>query len=138
VMSVYGVDWLFTPTPSPQPSLTMTLTATASPTETPPPTRTLRPTFTTVPTLAALLPGTPAPTLRTGAINKDASARQEPSNNSSFVFSLRIADPVQVLEEATDAGGVLWYKILYVRDGSILVGWTLATNVNVMTVSTPN
>jgi hypothetical protein len=44
---------------------------------------------------------------------------------------------VQVLAEETDSEGRLWYKILYVRGDSTLIGWAQARDINVQPVVNP-
>ncbi len=142
-----------TPAPTPVPSRT------ALPSATPPPTATAylnnipllapdtatspsRPTKTPTPepspTPTLSLPTvTPTPAPRYGAISQDSAARLSPEPGAPWAFTLRLADPVQVLDEKRDSEGHLWYKIRYVRGESVLVGWAHDTDVNVQPPVTP-
>jgi hypothetical protein len=136
VASVYGISWLETPTLTPSPTVTHTITP--SPTVTSSSTVTPRPSATPVPSLTPTIVPTATAAPLAGAVNKDSAARLTPSGGAPWAFSLKAFDPVQVLEQTTDARGYLWYKILYVRDESILIGWALAEDINVQPAVAPN
>ncbi len=80
---------------------------------------------------------TPTAAPRYGAVKENSAARLSPSGLSPWAFTLRAADPVQVLAEETDSEGRLWYKILYVREESTLIGWAQASDINVQPVANP-
>ncbi len=112
------------------------------------------PTFTAVPATATpMLSATPQPTPsetpspppsltptaapRYGAVKENSAARLSPDGGSPWAFTLRVGDPVQVLVEEKDSEGRLWYKILYVRGDSTLIGWAQARDINVQPVVNP-
>lgn len=128
------------PTPTPTivrelPSATQAPTSTAAPSATleASPTATVVPSDTPFPTVAF----TPTPMPRIGAVNVDTAARLEPDPLAPWAFTLRQSDPVQVLDEVYDNDGRLWYRILYVRGDSQLIGWAQAQEINVQPTLAP-
>lgn len=112
-----------TVTPAPSP----TLLPTASPTDRPTATQVWTPTPAYTPTAVPLY----------GAIKENTAARLSPNGGSPWAFTLRAADPVQVLAETRDEYGNRWLKILYVRGDSTLIGWAQARDVNVLPTPIP-
>ena len=132
-----GFAFFQTPSATPQPTQTASPTATASPTPSPTTTSTPTPTATATPTTTPTIPPTATLVLRIGAINQDSAAFLQPQDGSGWAFTLQTADPVQILDETVDLQGRTWYKILYVRGDSTLIGWARATDINVMPVVSP-
>ena len=103
-----------TPT-EPSPSETMAPTETTAPSLTPTssstPTSTPLPSDTPVPTLTSTTASTPTDTPLFGAVAEETAARLSPDGGAPWAFTLRAADPVQVLGSVEDADGRTWYKI---------------------------
>ncbi len=127
-----------TPTATPLPTATMVLTATPPPSATASATFTSTPSATASPSSTPTPAGTPTPLPRFGAVGANSTARLEPSSLAPWAFTLRAADPVQILDEAIDGQGKTWYKILYVRGGLQLTGWARAVDINLMPTLAPS
>jgi hypothetical protein len=125
-----GVMAMLAQTPTPLPTATSIPTTTS----TSAPTRMLVPTLTLTPTraLTSTPSMTPSPVPLYGAVKEDFYARILPSGGAAWAYSLKVSDPVQVLETFKDSDGRIWYKILLVRGDATLIGWALARDINVL------
>jgi hypothetical protein len=120
------------------PAIDATLTATSAPpmTETPaPPTETLTPTHTLVPSMTPTLTLTPIPTPLWAKVYAPQSngvlVRSEPSGTSKIVASLLNNNLVEVLPEVVQDGAVTW---VHVRVNATTVGWI---NQSLLITATP-
>ena len=120
------------------PAIDATLTATSLPpmTETPaPPTVTLTPTNTLVPSMTPTLTLTPIPTPLWAKVYAPQSngvlVRSEPSGTSKIVASLLNNNLVEVLPEVVQDGAVTW---VHVRVNATTVGWI---NQSLLITATP-
>lgn len=117
-----------TTTPAPTATFIPTVTSSPKPTQTPVPTLTLIPTRALTPTPSM----TPTPVPLYGAVREDFAARILPNGGAAWAYTLKMSDPVQVLETFKDSEGRIWYKILLVRGDATLIGWALARDINVL------
>ncbi len=123
-MAVFAPTATAVPTATPLPTKTLAPT----PTQTPVPTFTLTPTHTVTPPPSL----TPTPVPLYGAVREDFAARILPNGGAAWAYTLKVSDPVQVLETFKDSDGRIWYKILLVRGDATLIGWALARDINVL------
>jgi tetratricopeptide (TPR) repeat protein len=115
-------------TPTWTPSVTPTNTFTATPTFTPTATFTPSATFTPTDTPTA----TPTPLILCLVINvtgENRFVRAEPTTASTQIAVLPPARIANVIEQQRNAAGELWFRIEYTVDGSRIIGWTRADNV---------
>jgi|GEM_PF-2957944 len=117
-----------TATPAPTATSIPTMTSAPAPTQTLVPTLTLTPTRVLTPTPSM----TPTPAPLYGAVREDFWARILPNGGAAWAYQLKVSDPVQVLETFKDSDGRIWHKILLVRGDSTLIGWALASSINVL------
>lgn len=127
-------------TPSHTPTATETHTPTWTPSVTPTHTYTATPTFTPTATFTASLTplptetptATPTPLILCQVINVTAEnrfVRAEPTTASTQIAVLPPARIANVIEQQRNAAGELWFRIEYSVDGSRIIGWTRADNV---------